>query len=459
MAVDGGMAGRAVTGARSGVHGQGAGAGGRGAVPVPLLAQPSAPRGAVGQSGRDGRPGGGRDWYIGFWRAVLARAGCALWYKGFWLAVCVRRLVWDRVRSEARVSRVCGHRGGRAGGRKWCKGFCHAGVGRGGRALWYKGFWSSILVRASGRNGVGGETRVPRGRGRRGGAAGGRKWYIGFCQASVARGGGALWYMEFWQKRSEEGLRRRAARAGALRPGARRTGAGGRGGGRGGSVGGGCLLAGGGLLGGGARGLAGGGDRLPPGGAGGGDGAAAHAVRGSGDATGGEVRRHQLGRIIVQAGDEGGGQEVPGAAGSDLDAVAAQQGDAIAVHGAGRGAVVAVDGAGGADVGRGPAPAGAGSPPCAGRWSGRRADGSAACRGARGPGRRSRHGCGRPAGQAPGRKAHRGQAARGRGGGWVCREVLLWAAGGWERSGAATVAAGEWGDIMRVPDQGQKRHK
>ena len=87
--------------------------------------------------------------------------------------------------------------------------------------------------------------------------------------------------MEFCQEGAEAGLRR-----GALGPGARRTVAGVRVGGAGG-------------------GLPRVGDRLAPGREGGLDGAAAHPVRGSGDAAGRIVRRRQLGRG-GGPGDDGG---------------------------------------------------------------------------------------------------------------------------------------------------------
>jgi hypothetical protein len=80
-------------------------------------------------------------------------------------------------------------------------------------------------------------------------------------------------------------------------------------------------------------------------------GAAADAVLCRGDAAGRAVRRHQLGRVAIQAGDEGGRQMALVALRGHIDAGAAQRGETAAVAGAGLGAVVAVDGAGGAQVG------------------------------------------------------------------------------------------------------------
>ncbi len=147
------------------------------------------------------RGAGGRKWYIGFCRAGVVRSLGALWYTGFWCA----------------------------------------GVVRGGGALWCTRFPSGDLDGAVGRDGMCAAARLRGGGGRRGGGAGGRKWYKGFCQAGVGRGGSAFWCKEFCQKGGEEGLRRRATRTGAPRSGAARTGARVRVG----STGGGGLLAGG----------------------------------------------------------------------------------------------------------------------------------------------------------------------------------------------------------------------
>jgi hypothetical protein len=56
----------------------------------------------------------------------------------------------------------------------------------------------------------------------------------------------------------------------------------------------------------GGAGRARGGDRPLPGREGGGHGTAADAVLLRGDAAGRAGRRHQLGRAVIQAGDEGG---------------------------------------------------------------------------------------------------------------------------------------------------------
>ncbi len=128
---------------------------------------------------------------------------------------------------------------------------------------------------------------------------------MGFCCAGVARGACADWYMGFCRAGGGAGGEVGRARVGA---------------------------------------------RLLPGREGGGHGAVADAVLLRGDAAGRAGRRHQLGRVAIQTGDEGGRQMVLVAAGGDGDAGAAQQGETVAFEGAGLGAGVAVDGAGGAQI-------------------------------------------------------------------------------------------------------------
>ena len=242
----------------------------------------------------------GRKWSIGFCQAGVGRGGGALWYTGFWRCGFVHAWGRDGVSAGVRVRGGNRRQDGGVDGRKWYIGFCQAGVGRGGGALWYTGFRRCGFVHAWGRDGVSAGVRVRGGHRRQDGGVDGRKWYIGFCQAGIRRSGDTLWCMKFCQKGGEERLRRQAARPGTRQSGAARTDAGVRVGGAGSS----------GLLAGGAGGLACVGDRLPPVGESGGDGAAAHSVLGGGDAAGREARRHQLGRVVMQAGDEGGGQEV-----------------------------------------------------------------------------------------------------------------------------------------------------
>jgi hypothetical protein len=112
---------------------------------------------------------------------------------------------------------------------------------------------------------------------------------------------------------------------------------------------------------GGALGQARGGDRPLPRREGGGHGTAADAVHLRGDAAGRAGRRHQLGRVAIQAGDEGGRQMVLVALRGHADADAAQHGETEAIAGAGLGAVVAVDGAGGAQAGEACGSPGAGA--------------------------------------------------------------------------------------------------
>ncbi len=144
------------------------------------------------------------------------------------------------------------------------------------------------------------------GAGGSGGGGGDGNWCRGFWHAGVARGTCADWCMGFCQ-------------------------------------------AGGGTD--GALGRARGGDRPLPGREGTGHGMAADAVLRRGDAAGRAGRRHQFGRVAIQAGDEGGRQMALVALRGDVDAGAAQHGETVAIAGAGLGAVVAVDGAGGAQVG------------------------------------------------------------------------------------------------------------
>jgi len=107
------------------------------------------------------------------------------------------------------------------------------------------------------------------GAGGSGGVGGAGNWCMGSWQAGVARGAGADWCKGFCQT----------------------------GGGVGGRAG-------------GALGRARGGDRPLPGREGGSHGTPADAVLRRGDAAGRAGRRHQLGRAVMQAGDEGGRQMV-----------------------------------------------------------------------------------------------------------------------------------------------------
>jgi hypothetical protein len=142
---------------------------------------------------------------------------------------------------------------------------------------------------------------------------------MGFWRAGDVREAGADWCMGFWHAGAAPG-----ARDGAV---------------------------------GGARG----GDRALPGCEGSGHGAAAHLILRSGDAGGGTGRRHQLGRVAVQAGEEGRGRMVLVARRGHGDADAAQQGETVAVEGTCLGVVAAVDGAGGAQAGEAVGRAGAGA--------------------------------------------------------------------------------------------------
>ena len=213
IAFDGVMAGRAVTGGwRRAGHGAG---GAAGAIHRRRAARLGSPGGRTGARRRGlVQRGSG----AAVWRGPGAPSGT----KGSgWPFVCAR---WAgaacAVGCGSRAGAVAGA-AGRAGGNgtKGSAAPASGAVGaRSGTRVLAARFCARIGPGRRVRCGV----RVPGGRGRRGGGAGGRKWYKGSVRRGCrARRAGALWCKEFCQKGGEQ---RPATSGGSgLGPGRRRT--------------------------------------------------------------------------------------------------------------------------------------------------------------------------------------------------------------------------------------------